>query len=248
MVLLYILIAVILVSLCSLAGAAFFFKNKRTAPFLFYFVSFAAGVLLATAFLELLPEALRDAPVGTVFGFALAGFVLFFVIESYLHWHHHFHHLHDHVHPMTFLNLFGDAVHNFVDGVIIAGSFLISVPLGVATTIAVIFHEIPQEIGDFAILVKGGLPFDKAVQYNLLSALAAVIGALVGYYALSSFQGLLPHLVAVGAGGFIYIAAVDLVPELLESKAARKGRVLEMLAFLIGIALVVGLIAAGIAA
>ncbi|MCX8206110.1 MAG: ZIP family metal transporter, partial [Candidatus Micrarchaeota archaeon] len=189
-----------------------------------YMIAFAVGGMLGGAMFHLLPEAVEDSDEPMlVFALALAGFIAFFIIEKFLHWRH----CHDeecdvHGHeqnkaaikPVAYLNLIGDMIHNFVDGAIIAASFMAGAPLGIATTIAIALHEIPQELGDFAVLLHSGLSPRKAVAYNFLSALGAVLGALLTYYALASTEGLASILLPVAAGGFVYIAAVDLVPEL----------------------------------
>ncbi len=139
--------------------------------------------------------------------------------------------------PLTYLNLIGDGVHNFLDGVIIATAYLVSIPLGVVTTLAVVFHEIPQEIGDFGILVFGGFSRFKALFYNFLSALAAVAGALIAYYFATTTQYVTNWLIPVAAGGFIYIAAVDLLPELHQTTNFKKA-ITQLVFFLLGIAVI----------
>lgn len=220
-----ILLATLLVSVISLAGIALLAVNERLRPsVLVYMIAFAVGGMLGGAMFHLLPEAIEGtgAPM-LVFALALLGFLAFFIIEKFLHWRHCHDegcdmHGHEHkksaVSPAAYLNLIGDMIHNFVDGAIIATSFMASMPLGVASTIAIALHEIPQELGDFAVLIHSGLTPRKAILYNFMSALGAVFGALLTYYALASTEGLAAVLLPVAAGGFIYIAAVDLVPEL----------------------------------
>jgi zinc and cadmium transporter len=149
-----------------------------------------------------------------IFLFPLFGILSFFVVEKLILWHHH--HTKKEAHAFTYLNLIGDAFHNFIDGLIIAASFLYSVPLGITTTVAIIFHEIPQEIGDFSLLVYGGFSRTKALMFNFISALLAVVGGVLGFFFLSSFETLLPYLLAFTAGHFIYIASTDIIPELME--------------------------------
>jgi len=204
--LLQILIAVSIVSLISFVGALALFV-KDISKILNYLISFAAGSMLGAAFLDLLPGAL-EAQTKYVFEIALLGIVLFFVIELYFHWHHH------HTHSEGHLNMLGDASHNFIDGMIIAASFLISFPLGVITTIAVIAHEIPQEIGDFGILIYSGFSKIKALFFNFLTALTAILGALLTFFAADLVKGFTAYLIPFAAGAFIYMATVDLMPEI----------------------------------
>src|SRR3989338_6065582 len=218
-----ILIAVVLVSLVSFIGALLF-SMRRIERFLFPLVSFAAGALLSAAFFDLIPEAAKLEG-NAVFASVLGGIILFFVVEKLLYWYHchngrcEMHHHGKGVYPgraktFAFLNLFGDGVHNFLDGGIIAASFLTSPGLGVVTTIAVILHEIPQEISDFSILIYSGLKRAEALFYNFLSALTAILGALATFFFTKIVAAAEPVLLAFAAGGFIYIATADLIPEL----------------------------------
>jgi zinc and cadmium transporter len=138
------------------------------------------------------------------------------------------------IHAFTYLNLFGDALHNFIDGLVLAASFIISVPLGIATSLAVASHEIPQEIGDFGVLLYGGFSKYRALAYNLISALTAVLGGITGYFLSAAVSGLAPMLLPITAGGFIYIAASDLVPELHKEKNNYKAN-LAFLLFILGV-------------
>jgi len=242
MVLAYILISVFLVSLVSFVGViTLYLRPKLLDKILFGLVSFAAGALLGAAFLDLLPEAL-EATGGPVFVYALLGIIIFYMIETFLNWyhchygHHHHHSQHHKVHPFAWLNLFGDAVHNFVDGMIIAAGYIASVPVGIATTVAVVLHEIPQELGDFGILVFGGISRGKALFFNFLSALTAVLGALLVYF-FSSVFNLSAILVPFAAGGFIYIASADLLPELHKERNVQKAFT-QLFFFLLGIGVI----------
>ena len=179
--LLQILIAVILVSLVSLVGIFLFLKESVIKKYLFYLVSFAAGSMLGAAFLDLLPEAFESGFKNITPILILVGILSFFVLEKFLHWHHH-HAGKKEVHVFNYLNTIGDGLHNFLDGAIIAVSFLSSTKLGIVVTIAVVAHEIPQEIGDFTILIYGGWSKLKAVIINFLTALTAVFGALFAYF------------------------------------------------------------------
>ncbi len=206
----YTLVSILLVSALSLIGVLYLSINEKTLKkILFYLVSFAAGGLLGAAFLDLLPEANG----GVAYAYVLAGLVFFFLIENFLHWHH-VHHEKKEAHTFAHMNLIGDAVHNLIDGAIIAGAYLVSVPLGVVTTIAVILHEIPQEFGDFAVLIYGGFSKTKALLFNFATALTAFIGAGLAYYFSTAVQNFNSYLIPFAAGGFIYIATVDLLPAL----------------------------------
>jgi len=228
-----ILIAVFLISLISFVGAfTLFLKRSLLARFLLIFVAFAAGTMLADAFLHLLPESLSLGE--NLFIYVLLGILLFFSLEKFLYWRH----CHDNtckVHPVTYLNLIGDGIHNFIDGMIIAASFMGSMQLGVTTTLAVAMHEIPQELGDFSVLIHGGLEAKKALLYNFLSALTAVAGALFVYFFIS-FASFGEYLLPFAAGGFIYIASSDLIPELHKVRKSSDS-VAQFLVFLFGIAL-----------
>lgn len=213
----YSITAVVIVSLISLVGIfSLALNRKRLERILLFLVSFAVGGLLGDVFLHLLPEVSEE--IGFNLGSSLAilgGLLVFFVLEKFIAWRHcHVFTSEEHPHPVVLLNLIGDGVHNFFDGAIIAGSFLASIPLGIATSLAVIFHEIPQEIGDFGILIHGGLPVKKALAFNFLSSIAAILGAiLVLLFGLKTL-GLEKFLLPFTAGGFIYIAGSDLIPEL----------------------------------
>ncbi|MBI2076259.1 MAG: ZIP family metal transporter [Candidatus Aenigmarchaeota archaeon] len=235
MALLYIISAVIVVSLISLVGALTIAVNKRLLKkVLFTFVSFAVGTLLGVSFLDLLPEAMGYG-IKSVFIFPLLGIISFFILEKFIFWHHR--HEEKEIHSFTYMNLIGDGLHNFIDGAVIAASFLHSIPLGVATTIAIAFHEIPQEIGDFGVLIYGGFSRTRALFFNFLSALTAIIGAFVGFLFLSHFNNLLPFLLAFTAGNFIYIAGVDLLPELRKERGARTSLV-QLISIIVGILVV----------
>lgn len=233
-----ILIAVTAVSLISLAGIFFFLKEKVMNRILFFLVSFAAGSLLGAAFLDLLPEALGSGLKESIPFFVLIGVLFMFVLEKFLHWHHH--HIgegENETHPFTYLSLIGSALHNFTDGVIIAVSFVESTPLGIIATIAIIAHEIPHEIGDYAILIYGGFSRMKAALFNFLSALAAVLGAVIAYASSGLVEHSGPYMSAFAAGGFIYIAGTDLIPEIHKERKLKKSAY-QFIAILLGIFLI----------
>lgn len=170
------------------------------------------------AFLHLLPEALEESSdIELSLIYFLLGFILFFLIEKYLHWRH-CHKGECDIHAFSYLSLIGDGIHNFIDGLIIAVSFVASPALGVSTSIAIAAHEIPQELGDFAILIYGGFSRRKALFLNFLVALMAVLGGVVGFYLTNSIEGSLSLLMPIAAGGFTYIASADLLPEIREIK------------------------------
>lgn len=210
------LLASFIVSLLSLFGIFFLFlKKKALDKILFYLVGFSAGALIGGAFIHLIPEAAEGLGFSDVGLWVIIGFALFFIIERGLHWHHcHKHSGECKVHLFSYMNLLGDGVHNFTDGLAIAVSFLSSTNLGVATTLAVMAHEIPQEISDFGVLVYGGFSKKKALFFNFLSAVMALIGVVVGFFLATGIEYFANYILAFAAGGFIYIAASDLIPEL----------------------------------
>jgi len=216
--LILILASTFLVSAISIIGILFLVLRKKLLDKIsLMLVSFASGSLLGGAFLHLIPEALSPYD-ESVFIVILVGIFVFFLLEKSL-WKH-CHEKECPVHPFAYLNLFGDGLHNFIDGLIIAASFLVSIPLGTAATMAVISHEVPQEIGDFGILVYGGLSKSKALFYNFLTAITALVGATFMYvlYVFSPFIPNMAYLLAFAAGSFIYIATTDLIPELRKEK------------------------------
>ncbi len=234
--LLQILIAVLVVSFVSFTGIFLFLREKVIKKYLFYLVSFAAGSLLGAAFFDLLPEAFQNGFREEIPLFILLGILSFFVLEKFLHWHHH-HTGKKEVHAFNYLNTVGDGLHNFLDGAIIAVSFLSSTKLGLAVTIAVVAHEIPQEIGDFAILIYGGWSKMKAAVINFLTALTAVLGALFAYFYSGIIENSSLYLTSFVIGGFIYIAATDLIPEIQKEKDLKKSSI-QLMFMVLGIGLI----------
>lgn len=217
-----ILFSTFLISLISLIGAAVLAFNKKTIKnIVFYLVALSAGALIGAAFFHLLPEAIQEYPCDYIFTYALAGFLIFFFIEKILHWQH-CHKTECKVHTFAYMNLFGEIVHNFIDGLIIATGFLVSIPLGITTSIAVALHEIPQEIGDFGVLVYGGFTKWRAIFLNFLAALTAIGGGIAGYFFFGKTDVAIAFLLPFAAGGFIYIAASDLFPELRKETEVKK--------------------------
>jgi len=230
-------ISVFLVSLLSFTGVLFLaLQAEKLKKILLFLVSFAAGGLLGDAFLHLLPEAVETMGFSLEVSLAvLAGLLVFFVLEKFIAWRHcHIPTSREHPHPLALMNLVGDGFHNFMDGMVITASFLAGLPLGIATTLAVIFHEIPQEIGDFGVLLHGGFSRRKALFFNFLSALAALAGVLFIFFLGAKFTYLTQLLIPFTAGGFLYIAGSDLIPELhKETKLAKS--LLQMLGLILGI-------------
>lgn len=237
---LYAILSVIFVSLISLVG--FFvipFSREKLSKILIYFVSLSAGTLLGDAFIHLIPEAYeKSVNALTISLYILSGIVIFFVLEKFIHWRHcHKVACDEHPHPFSYTVLAGDTVHNFIDGLIIGASYLVSIPVGIATTMAVIFHEIPQEVGDFGSLIYGGFSKMRALLLNFMTALAAIVGtamvlAFSGSFNFSFF------LIPFAAGGFIYVASADLIPELHKHMEIKK-TIGQLATFILGIGLMV---------
>ena len=236
---LYSLASVIIVSLISMIGAlTLAMSGEKLNKLTMLLVSLSAGTLLGDSFLHLIPEMTEKNQTGiAVWLWLLAGILTFFVLEKVVHWRHcHMATTLNHPHPVGLMNLIGDGLHNFIDGLNIAGSFLVSINLGLATTLAVIAHEIPQEIGDFGILIHAGYSRLKALLLNFASAITAILGVLlaliIGVQAASFTSFIIPFT----AGGFIYIATADLIPELKKDIGPGKS-LLQLLLILIGIAI-----------
>ncbi len=237
----YSLVSVLIVSLISFIGIfALSFKAEKLKKILIYLVAFSAGALFATAFLHLIPEVVEQTGFNLKIPiFILSGIILFFIIEKIVCWNHcHIPLTKTHVHSFAVMNLVGDAFHNFLDGLVIAAGYLVSIPLGIATTFAVIIHEMPQEIGDFGILLHGGFSKRKALLVNFLTALTAILGAIIGLILSGFIKGIEFILVPIAAGGFIYIAGSDLIPE-LHKEFQLKSAIWQLIAFIFGILIMV---------
>lgn len=246
MSLVFILISTLAIALISLSGIVVLaFMKKHVHASMLALVALSAGAMFGNALLHLLPEAIelsQEGPVDvfTVMLLVVGSFVVSFLFEQFFFWHH--------CHtteaceptqmPYAHLVLYSDAIHNFIDGLIIAAAFIVSVPLGISTTLAIALHEIPQELGDFAVLVHGGFSKLRAVIYNGIAALTVVAGGVVGSFLAGSVEWVVPVLLPIAAGGFIYIAAADLLPELRHVKS-RSGIPLYILVFLTGLAIMV---------
>lgn len=234
-----ILLATALISSGSIIGIVTISMNRRIlGKILLSLVSLSAGTMLGAAFLHLLPESVSHLGNILPFELTLVSFIAFFLLERFLHWRHCHDQEHLESHTLGTLNLVGDAVHNFLDGLLIAASFAASPALGFASTLAIALHEIPQEVGDFGVLLHSGYSRRKALIANIGVSLTAVLGGVLGYYGSHISEPLSNYLVPIAAGGFIYIAAADLIPELKVSKSATKTLVTTA-TFLLGILLMV---------
>jgi len=242
-ILFYIIISTFLTSLVSFAGILILFlKEKILNKILLFLVAFSAGSLVGGVFLHLIPEALEKVGVEktallNLFLCLILGFCVFFVLENFIKWHHHHTKHHPEITSFSYLILLSDGIHNFIDGLIIAASFIASFPTGIATTLATIFHEIPQEIGDFGILIYAGFKKTKAFFLNFLSAILAIFGGFLGFlFSEKIGEPIVVFLLSFAAGSFIYIAVSDLVPEIKYRKNFKKSLV-HFFVFLSGIAI-----------
>jgi zinc and cadmium transporter len=232
--LVYIFLATFIVSLISFVGVVCLaLKENILNKILLILIGLSAGALMGGAFLHLLPEAVEKSTGLDVYLFVLIGFILFFLIEKVLHWRH-CHKGECDVHTFQYMNLVGDSIHNFTDGLIMAASFVVSIPLGITTTIAISTHEIPQEIGDFGVLLYGGFSKKKAITLNFVVALTAVLGGIVGYFVSNLIDNIVLFILPFAAGGFIYIAATDLVPEIRKELDMKK-YMMTLFVFICGI-------------
>ncbi|MDQ6985675.1 MAG: ZIP family metal transporter [Candidatus Dojkabacteria bacterium] len=242
---LQIILVTFIVSSISLVGAlTLSLSHKFLNKIIIFLVSLAAGSLIGDVFFHIIPEIVEtDGEFKKEIALMmLFGIVSFLSLEKLLHWHHcHNETTTDHPHPVAVNNLIADGLHNFIDGMIIAASFTASTEIGIATTIAVIAHEIPQEIGDFGVLVHSGFSRSKAVFFNFVSALFAIVGALLAYFSDSKLEGSANYLLAFAAGSFLYIAIADLFPEIKHESDFKKN-LLQVLFVLIGIGIMYGLL------
>lgn len=213
----YALVSVLIVSAISLIGVFFLSLDRsRLQRMLLFLVSFAVGGLVGDALIHLIPESFeRLTPDLLTSMLILLGILIFFVVEKFIRWRHsHTLTSSSHLHPVVTMNLVGEGVHNLIDGMLIAASYAVAIPIGIATTIAVLLHEIPQEIGDFAVLVHGGLSVRKALLFNFASATMAILGAVIVLVIGQEVENISLFILPITAGGFIYIAVSDLIPEL----------------------------------
>jgi len=241
-VLFYILVSTFLISLIAFMGAlTLFFKKKLLDKVLLILVAFSAGALMGGAFLHLIPETvvkvgLDEGSLLKVFLYLLLGFCIFFILEQFIRWHHHHATEHPKIMPFSYLVLISDGVHNFIDGLIIAASFIVAFPVGVVTALAVALHEIPQEIGDYGVLVYGGIKRVKALFLNFLSAVTVILGGIVGFLLAEEIGKSIVFLLPFAAGNFIYIAASDLIPEIKHRESLKKS-LIHFSIFLLGMGL-----------
>jgi zinc and cadmium transporter len=229
-----------LITLSSLAGAfVTVVRRDRLNRIVSHLISFAVGAMLGGAFFHLIPQAFEheavgpDAPI-----YIVAGIMAFFVLERFLHGHHD-HRIEGTAHatkPIVKMSIVGGTMHNLVDGMIVAAAYVVSVQAGIIATAAILLHQIPQEIGDFGILVHGGLEPRRALVYNLVSGMAAIVGAFVAVFVGSRAADFAPIIVALTAGSFIYIAASDLIPE-LRSAPGHKASLQQLALMAAGVAL-----------
>ncbi len=245
------LLATFIVSLISLIGVfTIRFKGKAMQRVVLFLVYMSVGALFGDTFIHLLPEAYQnESKLLTAFGI-IGGLLLFFVLEKILKWrhshevdnpHHPEHREAKGIEPYAYTIIFGDALHNFIDGLLIAASFLINPTTGIATTIAVIAHEIPQEFGNYAILLHTGMRRGQALLWNFLSALTAIVGALIPFIFVANHEALIAYLLPITAGGFIYIAGSDLLPELKEHTRLRD-TIAQVLAISFGVLIMASLL------
>ena len=238
MTLVYIIIATVVVSLISFIGAlTLSFSKKLLEKILLTLVALAAGGLLGGAFLHLIPEALHEVThlyghdaATTLFVYVVIGFCLFLAVEQFLHWHQCHHgesccideYSKCDKKELSAMILFGDAIHNLIDGLVIGAAFMVNIETGIIATIAVALHEIPQEIGDFGVLVYSGMKRVKALLFNFASGLTAVLGGFIGYFFAGASEGVALYILPIAAGGFIYLAASDLIPEIKHGKNMKR--------------------------
>lgn len=214
---LYTLISVILLSVTSLvSGLVILFKEEKFRKISLLMVSFAVGALFGDVFIHILPESFAKSGGSLLVSlYVVAGILIFFVLEKFVRWRHcHLPISEKHYHPLVSMNLVGDGMHNLIDGMLIGASYIVSIPIGIATTLAIILHEIPQELGDFSILIHTGLSAKKALFFNFLLSLAGIFGAIISLFIGERIGGYASALLPITAGGFLYIAGSDLIPEL----------------------------------
>jgi zinc and cadmium transporter len=213
-------------------------KEQILKKILLYLVSFSTGALFGDAFIYLIPGAIEENGFGlSISALILCGILFSFIVEKFLQWRHcHIPTSSEHPHSFAYMNLFGDTIHNLLDGLVVGASYIISIPVGIATTLAVIFHEIPQEIGDFGVLIHGGFNKKKALWFNFLTALTAILGTLIALGIGSALEGFIPLLISFAAGNFIYIAGSDLIPELHKNEPNPKKSAFQVASITLGVA------------
>lgn len=230
------LIATISISIISISIIlALSTREDYLKKSLSYLVALSAGTLLGATFFHLMPGGLESMDSQSFLTIVLCSFILFFVLEKFIYWRH-CHDLECDTHTFGYMNLIGDSIHNFIDGMIIASAFYVDVYLGIAATIAILFHEVPQEIGDFGVLLYAGFTKKKALIYNFLISLISVLGGIVGVILLSRSYEIQYLLLPVASGSFLYIAMADLIPE-LRVETDRKKSITSFGYFMFGLAI-----------
>lgn len=221
--------------LIAFSGAfSLFLSDKNLKKITIFFVSFSIGTLIGGAFFHFIPEALEKLSIIKTTLLILVGILIFFITEKILHWHHCHNGKCEHVY--TYLMLYGDAIHNFLDGLIIASSFFISILFGIITSLLIISHELPQEIADFGVLIHGGMKKSKALLYNFLAQLTAILGGILGFFFLS-LNDYSVYLLPIAAGGFLYIAIKDLTPEVFKEKNKIK-QIINIISLILGLLII----------
>jgi len=237
---LWILVSTITISFISLVGVlVLFFRDDLLKKIVLWLVAFSAGSLIGGALLHMIPEAIATLNNNQlVFVWVIVGFSIFFALELFIQWHH-CHGLeceHEkYVKPTAYLVLIADSLHNFIDGLAIAGAFIVDIRVGIVTAVVVATHEIPQELGDFGVLINSGWKKGRALLFNLISGLTAVLGGLVAYALAQNIN--VDFLLPLAAGGFIYIASSDLIPEVKHHDKIRTN-IIHFIAFVLGVGLV----------
>ncbi len=241
---LWIVGSIVLVGATSLSGITLLtFRTHILDKAMLGLIGFSTGAMLGDVFLHMVPEMIEELGAGnTIWYILLGGILASFILEKYIHWHHcHVVDCKDHTHPIGTMNIVGDMMHNALDGILIAGSYLVSIEVGIATTIAVLVHEIPQEISDTGILLYSGFSRKKAILFNALTGIAAIAGGVI----VLLFQAQLPavgmYLLPFAAGNFLYIAGSDLIPELHKETGIRKSTV-QLFSIILGIAFMTALL------
>lgn len=243
------LVSVLVISMISLVGVfTFSFNKNRQKDILLFLVSFAVGALFGDVFIHLLPQSFENLGINLSTSlYILTGIFIFFVLEKFIRWRHcHIPTSREHMHPVAMLNVIGDGAHNLIDGMIVAASFMTSIQVGIATALAVILHEIPQEIGDFGVLVHSGLSVRKALFFNFLLASTAIFGAIITLILGSCVKGFEFYLLPITAGGFLYIAGSDLIPELHRDHVVKVSTsLIQLISIMLGIGIMALLVVVG---
>jgi len=235
--LLYILLSTIIISLIALVGVfTLSLKDEFLNKILFKLVALSSGALLGGAFLHLMPEGVKNLAPDKFFSLVLLTLIIYLLIEKILHWRHCHKKNHCKIHTVGYMNLLGDSIHNFIDGLIIAATFLINIPLGITTVFAIALHEIPQEIGDFGVLLYSGFKKRRALMLNFATALTVIAGGIAGFLLSIYIEKMTKFLLPIAAGGFIYIALSDMIPE-LRKETKFKSFLVNLAVLLLGIGL-----------